>query len=81
MRDYVNLGNGFSVVNFTVPKSLMGRSLDELKLTDKHGVRCVGVMRGTEFVGADHIPCTLEADDRLLLLGRRADLRAFAGRL
>ena len=81
VRDYVNLGNGFSVVNFTVPKSLMGRSLDQLKLTDKHGVRCVGVMRGTEFVGADHIPCTLEADDRLLLLGRRADLRAFAGRL
>ena len=81
VRDYVSLGNGFSVVNFTVPKSLTGKSLEVLRLQDKHDVRCVGVMRGTEFVGADHMPCTLEADDRLLLLGRRRDLRAFAGRL
>ena len=81
IRDYVNLGNGFSVVNFGVPKGMTGKSLSALRLGDRSGVRCVGVMRGTEFVGADHIPCTLEASDRLLLLGRRSDLRAFAGRL
>ena len=81
VRDYVSLGNGYSVVHFTAPDSLRGRSLDTLKLHERHGIRCIGVMRGTEFVGADHLPCAIEAHDRLLLLGKRADLRAYAGKV
>ncbi len=81
VRDYLSLGNGYSVVNFTAPRSLQGKSLDALRLHEKHAVRCIGVMRGTEFVGADAMPCTIAADDRLLLLGKRGELRAFAGRL
>ncbi len=81
VRGYVTRGNGYSAVNFTAPPTLTGKSLDRLHLNDKYGVRRVGVMRGTEFVGADHISCTIEAEDRLLLLGKPADLRAFAGRL
>lgn len=30
MRDYVSLGNGYHVVNFRIPESLEGRSLNEL---------------------------------------------------
>ena len=80
VRDYVSLGNGYTVVNFTVPQALEGRDVAGLKL-GKRDLRCVGVMRGSEFVGSDEMPCTLAADDRLLLLGKRQDLRDFAASL
>ncbi|PRY92920.1 trk system potassium uptake protein TrkA [Hasllibacter halocynthiae] len=80
VRDYLSLGNGYTVVNFTVPDALRGRGVGALHL-ERRQLRCLGVMRGTEYVGSDVEPCTLEADDRLLLLGRRQDLRDFAAAL
>jgi trk system potassium uptake protein TrkA len=81
VRDYVSLGNGYHVVNFKVPESLEGKSLGDLPHTRNHNLRCVGVMRGTDFIGRDGESCTLQGDDRLLLLGQRKDLRAFASTL
>ena len=78
IRDYVSLGNGFHVVNIVVPERLAGRSLGELKLDERFDLRCVGVMAGSTFKGADGSNCRLEDNDRLLLLGKRADLRRFA---
>jgi len=79
VRDYVNLGNTYSVVNFGIPERLEGTPLDKLKLTERWDLRCLGVMRGTDWLGAEGV--TLTAEDRLLLLGQRADLRAFADSL
>lgn len=81
VRDYVSLGNGFHVVNFRIPKSLEGKRLADLPHTSKFNLRCIGVMRGTEFVGQDGTSCTLQSDDLLLLLGQRKDLRSFAASL
>lgn len=81
VRDYVSLGNGYHVVNFRIPESLEGKLLADLKHKDGFNLRCIGVMRGTEFVGLDGAECRLERDDLLLLLGQRKDLREFAGSL
>ena len=81
VRGYTQLGNGYSVVNFTVPEALDERPLRDLHLLDRYRLRCLGVMRGTEFVGSDALPCLLKADDRLLLLGKGPDLREFAAGL
>jgi trk system potassium uptake protein TrkA len=81
VRDYVSLGNGFHVVNFQIPESLEGKSLGDLPHNEKFDLRCIGVMRGTEFVGQDGVACSLERDDLLLLLGKRKDLRRFASSL
>ena len=81
VRDYVSLGNGYHVVNFRIPKSLEGKSLSDLKHTEEFDLRCIGVMRGTEFLGQDGSDCTLERDDLLLFLGQRKKLRDFAGSL
>jgi trk system potassium uptake protein TrkA len=78
VRDYASLGNGFHVVNVIVPARLAGRSVSELRLTEAFGLRCVGVMSGTEYKGDGAHDCTLAEDDRLLLLGERAALRRFA---
>lgn len=81
VRDYVSLGNGYHVVNFRIPESLEGKSLNDLPHGDKYNLRCIGVMRGTEFVGQDGATCQLQRDDFLLLLGQRKDLRDFASSL
>lgn len=81
VRDYVSLGNGHHVVNFRIPKSLEGKSLSDLKHKSDFDLRCIGVMRGTEFLGQDGSDCALERDDLLLLLGQRKNLRDFAGSL
>lgn len=81
VRDYVSLGNGYHVVNFRIPKSLEGRTLSELPHKKNHNLRCLGVMRGTEFVGQEGSACVLQRDDLLLLLGQRSNLREFAASL
>lgn len=81
VRDFISVGNGFYVVSFTIPESLQGERLTELKLQERFDIRCVGVMRGTEFISEGEDGCELSADDFLLLLGRRPMLREFASSL
>jgi trk system potassium uptake protein TrkA len=81
VRDYVSLGNGYHVVNFRIPESLEGKSLNSLYHTKKFSLRCIGVMRGTEYIGNDGEDCSLQGDDLLILLGQRSDLRNFAASL
>lgn len=78
VRDYVSLGNGFHVVNIVVPERLAGRSVHSLKLDTSFDLRCVGVMQGTDYKGDGTLDCVLAENDRLLLLGERANLRRFA---
>ncbi|MBU3033364.1 potassium channel family protein [Tritonibacter mobilis] len=81
VRDYVSLGNGYHVVNFKIPQSLEGKALVDIPYASGHSLRCIGVMRGTEFLGQDGSDCTLAQDDLLILLGKRSDLRNFAASL
>lgn len=78
VRDYMSLGNGEHVVNFRVPESLDGQSLDDLPHATKFDLRCIGVLRGSKYLGQDGAGCVLEKDDLMLLLGKRDDLRRFA---
>lgn len=81
VRDYVSLGNGFHVVNMVTPEHLQGKTLSSLKLGDRFEVRCLGGMRGSEFIGGQESDPVLEADDKLLMLGRRVNLRKFSDSL
>ncbi|MCB1742628.1 MAG: TrkA family potassium uptake protein [Gammaproteobacteria bacterium] len=79
--DYVSLGNGFNVVNFEVPKQLDGRSLGELGLGGIDELRCLGLMRGSEYLPPERADTILREHDRLLLLGRRQALRQFSDKV
>ncbi len=81
VRDYVSLGNGYLVVHFRTPEALEGHRLSELNHASKFRLRCLAVMRGSEFVGSDDADCLLNPDDRLVFLGQRKDLRDFAATL
>ncbi len=81
VRDYVGLGNGFFVVNLKVPEEMEDKKLSELGHADKFDLRCLGVMRGTKFIGRDGDDCALKTDDLLLMLGERNNLRDFSASL
>ncbi len=81
MRDFINMGNGFSLINLMVPDVLTGKTVSELPMHVDENLRVLGAMRGTA-----HIDCTdgtarLEKGDRLFVLGRRAGLEKFIGSL
>lgn len=80
VRDFVSMGNGYYVVNLSVPDKLEDKYLEDLKLA-KFELRCLGVMRGTEFIGRDGDKCQLHPDDRMMLLGKRENLRNFSSSL
>ncbi|WP_339950229.1 TrkA family potassium uptake protein [uncultured Albimonas sp.] len=77
VRDYFSLGNGFHVVEYVAPETMDGWTLERLKLDDYEDLRALGLMRGTEFISCAASDTTIQADDKLLLLGRRDDFRRF----
>jgi trk system potassium uptake protein TrkA len=81
VRDIMSLGTGQYVVNFRVPESHAGKMTETFGDLEKHNLRCVGVLRGTEFLSHTGENADLSEDDLILLLGNRGDLRAFAGGL
>lgn len=81
VRDYVSLGNGFHVVDFHVPESLDGKRVDEVGLSDRFELRVLGLMRGSDFVACEPGQTAMEVGDKLLLLGRRENLRLFGDSL
>lgn len=76
IRDYVSLGNGFHAYVVIVPERLAGQALGRLGLAG-HDLKCLSLMRGGKHLPVDE-EAAIKKDDRLLLLGKRADLRAFA---
>lgn len=81
VRDYVSLGNGFHVVDFRVPEELDAKDLSRTGVADKFELRALGLMRGGEFISCETGKVTLKTDDKLLLLGRRENLRRFGDSL
>lgn len=77
VRDYVSLGNGFTLVDVTIPKSLAGRRTGDLPAVEDNDLRLLGAMRGTTFMSCETGSVELEQDDKLLVLGRRAGLQKF----
>lgn len=81
VRDYVSLGNGFHVVDLRVPESLDGKRVDAVGLSGGSDLRALGLMRGSDFISCENGAAELKTDDKLLLLGRRENLRRFGDEL
>lgn len=81
VQDYVSLGNGFSVVNIVIPARLKGKAVASLGISTRYDLRLLGLMRGTEFLGSDTPDLLCEAGDKLIILGKRPELRRFGDAL
>ena len=80
VHDYVKLGNGFHVFNIVISHRGEGKTIQSLQL-EQFDLRWLGLMRGNTFINPDNTDQPLQQDDRLLLLGKRADLRKFSDSL
>lgn len=78
VRDYISLGNGFYAISVVVPESMADRSVSSLKLEEKFDLRCLEVMRGSKRLTDGPDDPVLEIDDRMLVLGKRKNLRDFS---
>ncbi len=78
IRDYLSLGNGFHIIDIRVPESVGGERLGPLLADSEGKVRCLGVMRATEYLAGPFEEVMLAEDDKLLLLGERQNLRNFS---
>ncbi len=81
VQDYVSLGNGFSVVNIGIPERLQGKDVAALGIGSTYDLRLLGLMRGTEYRPCDTPDQVLEAGDKLIMLGKRPELRRFGDAL
>lgn len=81
VADYLSLGNGFLVVNLIVPDGAKTTTIGELLELAGGGVKVLGVMRASDLHPASHVDMILQDGDRVMVLGRRAQLRELAGSL
>lgn len=81
VQDYVGLGNGYSVVNIVIPERLKDKPLKALGIGGKFDLRLLGLMRGTEYHACDVPDLVLEESDKLIVLGKRPELRRFGDAL
>ncbi|TQS73600.1 TrkA family potassium uptake protein [Rhodobacteraceae bacterium] len=77
VRDYVSLGNGYHVVDMRVPPQLSGKAVGEETAFGTYDLRVLGVMREGQYLSCENKELVLREGDKLLLLGKRPDLRAF----
>ncbi|MCO6381635.1 MAG: TrkA family potassium uptake protein [Vannielia sp.] len=81
VEDYASLRNGYSVVNIHLPERKEGTPLNALRTIAGEELRFLGLMRGTTFMSCNDNALELAAGDRLIVLGKRTDLRAFGDAL
>ncbi|WP_020560104.1 potassium channel family protein [Thiofilum flexile] len=80
IQDYVSIGNGYHIFVYEVPPETQ-KTLDSLSLKTRFNLRCLGVMRGTTYMNCAQDDTVLQPEDKIILLGRRADLREFSDNL
>jgi len=81
VRDYVSLGNGYHVVDLRVPEALEGVAVGDKSLLSPYDLTALGAMRDNEFIPCSNGTTRLRSGDKLLLLGKRQNLRDFGDSL
>lgn len=79
VADYVSLGNGYHVVNLIIQEDMANRTLADLLKVNS--VRLLGLMRGTDYHDCADTSFVVQEGDRVLILGRREDLRQLSNQL
>lgn len=86
LEDFIDLGEGFTLIELHAPSSFRGKTLRDLNLRVRYGVNLVAIrrtVRSTDRAGAEHTRESLsvpqpdeiiETDDMLLLIGATENL-------
>jgi trk system potassium uptake protein TrkA len=78
--DFLQLQDGYGMMECNVPDSFVGRSLRDMNLREEHGIQVIGVQTGgtgeVDFVPSPNVP--FEADDVLWMAGPDDALAEFS---
>jgi len=77
MVDFLNLGNGNYIAAINAPAISACHHTSDLPLA-KYNLACIGIDIGERIITADLDTHELSITDKLILAGKRADLRRFA---
>ncbi|MEM7727967.1 MAG: TrkA family potassium uptake protein [Pseudomonadota bacterium] len=75
--DFLNLGNGNYIASINAPSGRACQSVADLSL-ERYDLACVGIDIGERILTQDLHAHPLALTDKLLLAGKRADLRRFS---
>jgi trk system potassium uptake protein TrkA len=78
MMDFVELDNDFAMVKTRVPAELVGLTLEQAQVRQRHGVTIVGIKRPEEVFTYAQPSTNVERDDLLIVLGETALVERFA---
>lgn len=67
--DQIGLGSNYRISEFTVPESLIGRTLQDSALRQRFGITLLAVQRGEHVVGSPPADFLFETGDKLAVLG------------
>ncbi len=86
---YLKLPDGFSVSEIKPPKSIHGRTIEDIRLRDKYSINLITIKRGftelkdeevkteSHLTGVPHSSTVIEEHDNMLVFGRDTDIEKF----
>jgi len=77
IKDFLNLGDGYYVVQIDVTHVMVGKTIKDLKGLRKHKIQCIGIEEDGLMKRPEELDRAFENHDTLLLHGKRTDLRHF----
>lgn len=80
MMDFVELDNDFAMVKTRAPAELVGRTLEQAQIRQRHDITIVGIKRPGEDFTYVHAGTTVEKDDLLIVLGKVDRVERFSAR-
>lgn len=80
MMDFVELDNDFAMVKTRTPVELIGLTLEQAQVRQRHGVTVVGIKRPDDVFTYAQSTTVLEAHDLLIVLGETGLVERFAAR-
>lgn len=73
--DYIELDEGHSIVEVSMPRSWVGKTLGQIDVRRRHGVNILALKRNGQMSMGIHADTVLSADCTLLVLGETRALR------
>ena len=71
--DYLEIGDGISIVELVAPRQLVGKSLGECDLRQRYGLTVIAVRRDREVIPNTGANFRIREGDELMVLGRLED--------
>ncbi|MEE4212969.1 MAG: TrkA family potassium uptake protein [Parvularcula sp.] len=79
MRGSVKIGGDILLAQIKAPDDVCGQMLRDMRLDSSHALRCIGILRGREFIDPSSDTEIIDGD-RLLMIGDRRVMRDFVDR-